>query len=153
MNEFVNSEISALVGTLLVEESSGERWFDFGRGPAVTERLGASIANRTRAYNPDVVASWFGPDEAVLAHIVARELDAVRTAIELDLGLLSLESELPPASKILLVSTSWNSRRPLAPLRTLLEGQGHTIVAAASLVRSSAEDSQVDDLPLITLTD
>ena len=153
LNEVVNSGVSALIGALLVEEISGERWFDFGRNPAATERLGKSIADRARPYSPDVVASWSSPEEAVLAHIVAHELNVVRTSIELDLGLLSLESELPKDSRIILVSTFWSSQRPLPSLRNLLEGQGHTVVAAASLVPPTAGASDFNDLPIIRLID
>lgn len=151
MNEVVNPEVSALIGAVLVKEISGERWFDFGRNPTATEGLGKSIADRARPYNPDVVASWSSPEEAVLAHIVANELNVVRASIKLDLGLLSLESELPKGSRIILVSTFWSSQRPLISLQNLLEGQGHTIVAAASLVPPTASASDVSGLPIIRL--
>ncbi|MHB1171211.1 MAG: hypothetical protein ACYCZY_01705, partial [Lacisediminihabitans sp.] len=62
MNELVNSELSTMVDALLVEEKPGERWFDFGRNPAATERLGTAIADRVRSYAPTVVASWFSPE-------------------------------------------------------------------------------------------
>ena len=153
MNEVVDSEASALISTLLVEEDSVERWFDFGKNPSATEQVGKLIADRAHAYAPDAVASWSSPDETVLAHIVARELGAVRVGIELDLGLLSVLSELPAASRVMLISTFWNRVRPVASLRTLLEGQGHTVVAAASLVISSAGFDDAGDLPLIRLSD
>lgn len=139
MNDFSSSEFSAEFETLLMERGSGESWFDFGRSPEATERVGKSMAESTRSYLPDVIASWSGAAEAVLAHIVARELRAVRTAIEVDLGLLSMETEIPASSRILLVSTFWTRQRSLASLRTLLEGQGHTVVAARSLLPSASE--------------
>lgn len=153
MNDLVNSEESTLVGTLLVEDSFTERWFDFGKNPAVTERVGKLIADRVRFYTPDVVTNWFSPDETVLAHIVARELDAVRVGIDLDLGLFSVLSEPPAASRVILVSTFWSRLRPLASLRTLLEERGHTVVAAASLVPSTDGFDDAGDLPLIRLVD
>jgi hypothetical protein len=148
-----NPEIAELVGSLMRDEVPGECWFDFGRDPAGTEQIGRALAAQVSEFQATAIASWLAPEETVLAHIVARELGAMRTEVQLDLGLLTIESELPSGSVVLLVSTFWDGQRPLHSLRTLFEGRGHTVVAAASLVRPSHAATGAEDLPLITLVD
>ncbi|MGV8876683.1 MAG: hypothetical protein ACOH1K_04135 [Rhodoglobus sp.] len=146
-----NPKIAELVSSLMRDELPGESWFDFGRDPAAAEQIGRALAAQVSEFQATAVVSWLDSEETVLAHIVARELGAVRTGVQLDLGLLTIESELPAGSRVVLVSTFWDGQRPLHSLRTLFEGRGHTVVAAASLVPSAAAVAAPADLSLITL--
>ena len=146
-------EIAALVDSLMRNEVTGEAWFDFGRNPDGTEQIGRALAAKTTVFQATAVVSWLAPEETVLAHIVARELDTMRTGVELDLGLFTIESEPPAGSVVLLVSTFWGGQRPLRSLRTLFEARGHTVVAAASLVRPAHAAIGAEDFPLVTLID
>lgn len=152
-NDAKSPEIALLVGSLMSDEVPGEVWFDLGRNPAETEQIGRALAAKAAKFQVTSVVSWLSPDETVLAHIVARELETMRAGVELDFGLFTIESEPPAGSAVLLVSTFWGGQHPLRSLRTLFEERGHAVVAAASLVGPAYSVIGAEDLPLVTLMD
>jgi hypothetical protein len=144
MTDSAENTFSRSLAALVVEDALSNRWFDFGVNPPATEVVGAALADATRHFAPTVVVSWSSPDEFVLAHIVARELGATRAGVELDLGLLTVEPVIPSSSRVLLLATFWGAGRPLESLHTLVLERGHTVVAAASLIKP---ESSVPDIP------
>ena len=133
MTNIQRDSVADTVKALTVTESTGITWLDVSTDPRIVEQLGVSIAERALALGATAVVSWFDPDETVLAHIVARQLDVPRAAVELDLGLLTLSPHLSRSRRVLLLATSLNVARPVRSLRTLLEGEGHTVVGAIRL--------------------
>ncbi len=129
-----------LSGTIaaMTRGSDSQRWFDYASDPAAVEVLGRAIADAGRGHKPSAVVTWLSPDDTVLGHIVARELGVCRGAVDIDLGLLTLEPALPNESRVLLVASSFDDRHSIGSMRTLLEGQGHTLVASVSI--AAAED-------------
>ena len=150
MAEESAEELTAHINALTRVSEGGDVWIDVSVDPASAESVGAAIARRVAEYEPQLVVTWMLPDESVLAHIVARDL-GIRTArADLDLGLITIEEELPAASRVLLVTTIDDPYRRLNSLYTLLEGQGHTVVAAASVI-SAGTPLVESDIPQFEL--
>lgn len=129
-------DAAALDGVLTVATGSAGAptvSVDLAADPALSERLGTQLARLIAPTRPGLVLGWLGPDEAVLAHIVARELGVPVARASLDLGRLTVEPDGWPSDRVALVATSWGRDLPLAPLRKVV---GHTadVVAAAEIV-------------------
>jgi hypothetical protein len=122
------------------------------RSPQDVDVLGAGLAEEIRAAAaPAAVVVWDTSDEAVLAHVVARHLDAgVLRAFEIE-GILGLDPDIEDGTQVALLATQWGERR-LATLRTLVTNRGGRIVAVAAALGSPAL-SAVHDAPTAALAD
>jgi len=139
MAEESADELSANIKKLTRVSEGGDTWIDVCVDPTAAESVGAAIAARAAEYQPQLVVTWGLPDESVLAHIVARDLGITSARADLDLGLITIEEELPSATRVLLVTTIDDPYRRLNSLHTLLDGQGHTVVAAASVISAGTQ--------------
>jgi hypothetical protein len=118
--------------------------------PADVETIGTALAEALRGYRVEAVAAWSTRDEAVLAHIVARELKAtVRYADELG-GLVSLQPEILPGSRTALIATAWQQPLRISALRAVAGVQQAELVAIAAVIATPALGS-VKDLPTVHL--
>jgi len=129
-----DASFAAALAAIRFDDSGTE--FETARSVTATETVGAGLAARARESGATAVASLVRADDAVLAHVVARELGVPRATIEEDLGLLTLSPRLPDGSRVAFVGLARLSERDLAAALTLLEGAGHTLTAplfAASL--------------------
>lgn len=133
--------------SLRVDEA-GESRFDFVINPAAATAVGTVLAERAREHNPNLVLSWTGEDDIVLAHIVASVLGVPRAVAELDLGLITVSRSLPAGSRVVLVAPQFSEERPIASIATMLETRGHKLVLAAAL----ADGHRSDDVPFIALS-
>jgi hypothetical protein len=106
-------------------------WEDLGRDPAVAEWLGLRMANILGPRRPDIIVYWADGDDAVLAHVVARELGAERGGAWLDLGRITVPAPLPAGARIALVAAEWSPSTPLAPLRVAMSSHGEVVGAVA----------------------
>jgi hypothetical protein len=123
----------------------GEVWT--ARSPQSVAQIGGAIAASLRESAPAAIACWIGDDESVLAHAIAVQLDIPVLRVVEDLGLLSIEGEASPGSRVALVATRWDSRRPPAPLAGALRHACLEPVALASVLTARA---QIDEaLPMI----
>lgn len=140
----VPERIRALVGDLVVVDE-GLQWIDTASRPSVVAALGAEIAVLSHRFGADAVACWVSDDESVLAHSIAVALDVPVARADENLGLLTLDPELPGAARsVLLVATAWTMEHPLAPLASLLTNRGKTVAAAVSLLPG---DDRTDGAP------
>ena len=101
--------------------------------PAVTEALGYAMAQRVKDIGVDTVVFWSDPHTAVLAHVVARELDANLIYAYADHGILSLSSQPPAGAHAMLVDFEWDPNPGLLPLVTMLRSSS-TVTAIASVL-------------------
>ncbi|GMA30495.1 hypothetical protein GCM10025875_04870 [Litorihabitans aurantiacus] len=117
---------------------------DAGADPAALELLGTLVADTLRAHAVGVVVSWNDPDDAVLAHVVARELGVPSRRASLDLGRLELDGPPLAGAVVAVVATSFTPRpRALEPLARLLAGAGASAVHAARLRPSPSTELDV----------
>lgn len=108
------------------------------RDPAGAERLGTALAERARHVGANVVVVWEHHEDAILAHIVARELSvpAVRTW-DAD-GLVAHSGSLPQHARALILADAFRSPTPLLAIKAFLEQQHGTVAAAAALLGTTA---------------
>jgi hypothetical protein len=118
--------------------------------PADVETIGAALAEALREHRLDAVAVWSTRDEAVLAHIVARELKAtVCYADEIE-GLVSLQPEIAPGSRTVLLATAWHTPSRLAVLQAVVGNQQAEPVVIAAVISTPVLRS-VKDVPTVHL--
>jgi hypothetical protein len=111
------------------------RWIDTASQPATMEQLGAELASMVEAFRPSAVVCWLDADEVVLAHCVARALGVPVSRADENLGLLTLEPELPSdVQRVLMVASSWRMETPVGSLFSLLENRGKRVCAVVSLL-------------------
>ena len=150
MTEF-EGELSRSIAKVTQQSEGTDQWIDFSVDPRAAELIGAESAKRVAEYQPDTVVTWMLPDEAILAHIVSREVGITSARAELDLGLITIDQELTPPRRIVLLTTIDDNYRQLNSLNTLLLGKGHVVVAALSVL-STGEPLIDSDVPQIELS-
>jgi len=122
------------------------------QSPRDVDVVGEGMAAQIRAVAaPAALVVWDTSDEAVLAHVVARNLDVgVLRAFEVE-GLLRVSPDIPAGAPVALLATQWSERR-LANLRTLVANRGGQTVAVAAALTSPAL-AAVTDVPTTALAD
>jgi len=104
--------------------------------PPDVEAVGRALAVAVAEHQPDLIAVWHSSDDAVLAHVVARELGAsVLRAAELE-GVLSFQLDPEPGCRVALLATVWQSARRLDALRSLTNTRGLQVATVAAVLRS-----------------
>jgi adenine/guanine phosphoribosyltransferase-like PRPP-binding protein len=125
--------------------------------PAGAEDLARRLAEQARNLNPTVVAVWEDPEDAILGHVVARELGvrAVR-AWNAD-GLVGQSGPLQSGDRVLLVLDAVRDPRSVLAVHGVVARDGATLVGTAVLTATDALDQARADLGdpgrLISLTD
>jgi hypothetical protein len=104
------------------------------RSPDSVETLGVALAQALRSYQPSALVTWNSTDNGVLAHVVARELHVAVVAAYEDLGLLSLDRDLPSEGVVAVIAGMWRTPRELSALRELVRNQGATVAVAAAVI-------------------
>lgn len=110
--------------------------------PAAADAAGRALAAgiRDAAGAADVVAVWDHAEDAVLAHVVARELGA-RVVRGSDVeGILELDTEVPTAARAVVLSDAFRHGTALSPLAALLAHRGAEVVAVAAIDATDALD-------------
>lgn len=101
--------------------------------PQLVERTGSGLAARLREVAPTAVACWDSSEDAVLAHVVARELGTgVWRATEIE-GIVALERELPAGARVALVGERFRTGPAVAGLSGVVVHGGGSVVAVASV--------------------
>lgn len=124
-----------------------------GRGPddpVVMEAIGAALAERLETGRGGVVAFWDTSRAAVLAHVVARHLEARVLAATEDLGRLYLSGAPGELERVVAIGVAWDGPARITSLLRLLAGRGYEVVAVGSVL---AGDHHTIDagLPFCTL--
>lgn len=122
--------------------------------PASTEVIGHALAEALREPAPEHIAIWLSPDDAVLAHIVARELGATVIVATEQEGVLRLQPPPAAGAPVALLASAWRPRQRRA-LHALTAATGAEIVAVAAVTNDSAaadtEETDTGGAVVITL--
>lgn len=113
--------------------------FQYGRDPGSTDVLGRMLAELV-GEEVDVVLTWEG-DDAVLAHVLARELQAITVVAFDEGGLAFLSNPLPSSARVAIVADAFRGEPVPRTLIGLVAGSGGTVVAACCLAATSVLDS------------
>ncbi len=110
--------------------------------PAVLElsgrELAAGVLDRLGGGQATAVACWENADDAVLAHVVARELSVpVWHALEVE-GLVALDRDLADATATVLVLESLQAPSDIAGLAGVVANNGGQVVAVAAATGDGA---------------
>lgn len=121
-----------------------------GTAPHAVETIGRALAEELRPHHLDAVAVWDGSDDAVLAHVVARSLDAAVLRASEEEGVVFFTSDVHHSGRVALLATVWESPRRLATLRALAGNHHLEVVAVASVLAPPAATASTD-LPVLHL--
>jgi hypothetical protein len=116
---------------------------------AAVERVGKALADQLRPYGPNVVSFWNTGDEAVLGHVVARELGASVLRADDVKGVLSFSGELPTDARVALLATAWTNARWLESLSSVMRSSSADVVVIASVL--AAPEQPAGELPVVAL--
>lgn len=75
----------------------------------------------------DVLFHWDNEDDAVVAHVVARENGLSRRSMVLDLGLFSISHPLPPKSRVIVLQLQGGEMTKEA-IATYMAGEDHSLL-------------------------
>ena len=114
------------------------------------ETIGIALAGRLRAARPTGVAIWDSMDEAVLAHVVARELGVTATRAHESSGVVSFSPGPEPGARLAVIATLWKDPQRLEVLLSMAAHRQATVVAVSAVVSSPALDD-VRACPVMTL--
>jgi hypothetical protein len=118
---------------------------------ADVEIIGRALAERLRTSGATALAIWNTSDEAVLAHVVGRELAVPALWATETRGLVNLTSALDSNTRLVLLATTWHQPHRLASLRVLAETCHAQVVAVAAVIGSTAL-AAVTDVSISALT-
>jgi len=110
--------------------------------PKETEKAGKKLAQALGSQSISVVVCWDKAEDAVLAHVVARELGVPVCYAYESGGIMGLESRLPAGASTALVSDVFRHQNDLAGLAGVVTNSGYTVAAVATRRPGvSAEDT------------
>jgi hypothetical protein len=141
-----DTEIAAALASLGIGTDTYGPTLNTAASPAGVETLGVALAAALREHRIEAVAIWSTPDEAVLAHIVARELGAGVCHVDEVLGLVTLRPGIGPEARTALIATAWPEPARLATLRGVV-GNHRARPAVVAAVVSTPVLRSVTDLP------
>lgn len=108
--------------------------------PARTERVGAALAAAMDGLGVTAVVCWDNSEDAVLSHVVARELGTeLILAVEIE-GIVSLLQPLPAEARVALVAEEFRARTGLAGLAGVVRHAGGDTVAVGAVRGEPALD-------------
>lgn len=117
------------------EHGSYQATFD----PAGAEELGRAIAGLVAGAAPTVVVVWRGVSDAVLGHIVARELGTHVVLTFDDDGLVEHRGALGASERAVVIADRIDDPVGLAAVITYLEQQGAVVAALGTVLAGDAD--------------
>lgn len=101
--------------------------------PARTERVGTRLAQRLAGQGITAIVCWDASEDAVLAHVVARELGVgLRLADEIE-GIVTLERTLPDGAVVAMVGAELTARTAVSGLAGVVRHSGGRVAAVATV--------------------
>jgi hypothetical protein len=137
--------VIAALETIGTERGSYGLTLNATLSPDAIETIGTALAARLSGYRPQAIVVWRTFGDAVLAHIVARELGAVVLhAVEQE-GAAALE-QAAAGLRVALLATAWDKPSRIAEGRAVVTVAGATVETIAAVFGTAALQ-EVDDVP------
>lgn len=110
--------------------------------PDGAEQLGSELASSLREFDATALLIWEGPQDLVLAYVVARELGvhAIRS-YDRD-GLVGFEGDFLPEGRVVLVADAFREAEPIRAMCALARHQGQEVKAAGALIAVPGQGTQ-----------
>jgi hypothetical protein len=118
--------------------------------PAAVETIGRGLAQALRSYRPGALAIWNTRDDAILAHVVARELGVIVLRADETDGVAALQPT-GQGTRTVFLAAAWDDPRRIAVSRTLMTA-GNAKLAALAAVFGTPALQAVKDVPTVYLT-
>lgn len=100
--------------------------------PATTETTGRNLAKQLNEVGAEAVLCWDVPEDAVLAHVVARELGVpLWRAVDVE-GIIELARAIPKDTSVVLVADTLRQPTSLAGLIGIVSHHGGRAVGVAT---------------------
>ncbi|MDX3107932.1 hypothetical protein ACIBO5_02675 [Nonomuraea angiospora] len=122
-----------------------------GVSPGDIETIGRAMADALRGYRPAAVVIWNTSDEAVLAHVIARELDISVVRAEQIEGVVVLHPDVAPGTEVALIATTWDRPEKVTTLQNLIATKQADVTVVAAVLHTPALDTTAP-LPTVCLT-
>lgn len=108
--------------------------------PTRTERVGGELATAMDGLSVTAVVCWDNTEDAVLGHVVARQLGTeLVLAVGIE-GIVSLLQSLPADARVALVAEEFRARTGVAGLAGVVRHAGGETVAVAAVRGEPALD-------------
>lgn len=145
-------EILAALTALLGDwNGSDEPFPDASRSAQAIETVGRAVADAVRDFAPDTLLTWADSSNAVLAHVVSRELGVPATAFIIEEGVIDVDRELIRGRRVVLVVGHGLPPRLTDPLHAYVAAQQGTLagIVEAVGVPASASDLSVPQIAVV----
>jgi hypothetical protein len=103
------------------------------REPGHVEDAGRALAVELAQVETNLVVCWEDPGDAVLAHVVARELGVAISYLSSEEGVFALDSEIDPDSRAVFVTQAVTNNSNLRGIDGLLRHHRIRLVAVAAV--------------------
>ncbi|GAA3570879.1 hypothetical protein [Streptomyces osmaniensis] len=143
------AEIEAAVRQLGTAPDTYGPTLNTGVSVEAVERVGRALADQLRQHEPTVIAFWSTSDEAVLGHVVARELGADLVRVNEAEGVVSFSRSIPSGARVVLLATAWTKPSRLEALVSMSRAAAAEPAAVASVLGSPRHS--VDEVPNVSL--
>jgi len=102
--------------------------------PSAVEQLGVALADRLRDCRPNRVVVWDDPENAVLGHIVARELGTTVIRAMDAQGGIDYDGTLQDGDRIVVVAVAYRHEAPLGAMLALVTRRAGSVANIAALI-------------------
>jgi hypothetical protein len=120
--------------------------------PAAAERAGVELAGGLARENVQVVLSWDESEDAVLAHVIAREVGARTVQVFNSGGILFLTDVINSGERVVLVGDAFRSSNALLGPIGLVHGTDAEVAVVAAIKSTEhLESLDAGDIDVITL--
>lgn len=119
------------------------QWVELGLDPTAAEIIGQCVATEVNLTGANVILCVENEEDAVLSHIVARNVGATRVILEEQEGLIGLSHALDSGSKVAFLSVSPNRLRPREVLRRFLQLHEAELVGMFTLASGGSDEDVV----------
>jgi hypothetical protein len=106
--------------------------------PSGIASAGRTLAGKLAALRPDVLVVWDGPDDSVLAHVVAFELGLRWVRAYDEGGFVGHVGDLMPGARAIVMADAFDDNQRIRALQALVVQHGAFVIGAAALVRTEA---------------
>ena len=115
--------------------------YDPTRDPEGAAWLAARLASELRHLHPSIVAIWTDPEDIILAHLLALELDLRWVQLVEDRGSLSARGKLSLADSVVFVTDALRGHTPLEAIRGAIESHGARLVGTCVFLATPRLDA------------
>jgi len=129
--------VAQAVSTLVIPDGGDTVKLDITRSAEAAEFAGRALAAQLSHHKPEILVTWEQPDEAILAHIVARQLGLRAVLFGVYGGVIPLEAALIRNRRVGLVVTRLSQTADYDILVRFLASNAASLVVVGEVLRGT----------------